>query len=69
MGCRNKLSLPTPPFANRAPAARLQGNVYDATLAVGFQLFSERYLSKITVEPGTKVLVSGKQHWGLVRGA
>ena len=33
----------------------------EAQLAVGFQLFSERYTSEVTLEPQTKIIVHAKQ--------
>lgn len=42
----------------RAPN-RSQGAYVEAELAVGFQLFAERYMSRVTLEPGKRVRVRG----------
>lgn len=39
------------------PRAALQGNYIEAELAVGFQLFAERYISRVTLEQDRRVLV------------
>lgn len=52
-------------------------NAFDAELAVGFQLFSERYLSKVTVIPNQRVVSIAKNtqlfhhlenEWGFQQG-